>query len=265
MLNAKRAFEVGVFTGYSSLATALDDERHASGRRAACSRATSTKNGPPRRATIGARRNVDDVIELELAPATRNARRAHRGRRRAGNYDLGFIDADKTGYDAYYERGLQLLRQGGVMLFDNVLWSGRVADPADTTPDTSRSARWRTKAKADARVHAAMTNIGDGVLICVKNDRTHAAAALSFAAVGNGRRCAHTQAPSTALAMARRRHQRSRTHIRDTIVRNDTPIGAGVAGPAYEAWLAQGYSGGAGCAWAVFQIAPATSTRSPRS
>ena len=83
-------------------------------------------------------------------------------------YDLGFIDADKTGYDAYYERGLQLLRKGGVMLFDNVLWSGRVADPADTSPDTSALRALAQKAKADARVHAVMTSIGDGVLICVK-------------------------------------------------------------------------------------------------
>ncbi|MBP6690685.1 MAG: SAM-dependent methyltransferase, partial [Hyphomonadaceae bacterium] len=82
--------------------------------------------------------------------------------------DLGFIDADKTGYDSYYERGLQLLRKGGVMLFDNVLWSGRVVDPADTSADTSALRALAQKAKFDARVHAAMTNIGDGLLICVK-------------------------------------------------------------------------------------------------
>ncbi|MCA8885003.1 MAG: hypothetical protein KDA35_00180, partial [Hyphomonadaceae bacterium] len=86
----------------------------------------------------------------------------------AGRYDLGFIDADKTGYDAYYERGLQLLRKGGVMLFDNVLWSGRVADPADTSADTSALRALAQKAKSDDRVHAAMTGIGDGLLICVK-------------------------------------------------------------------------------------------------
>ena len=86
----------------------------------------------------------------------------------AGSYDMGFIDADKTGYDAYYERGLELLRPGGALLFDNMLWNGRVADPADTTPDTTALRALAHKARADARVHAAMTSIGDGVLICVK-------------------------------------------------------------------------------------------------
>jgi O-methyltransferase len=81
---------------------------------------------------------------------------------------MGFIDADKTSYDAYYERGLTLLRPGGVMLFDNVLWSGRVADPADTSADTTALRALAQKAKSDSRVHASMTNIGDGLLICVK-------------------------------------------------------------------------------------------------
>lgn len=166
MLNAKRAFEVGVFTGYSATATALTmKELHPIGAKLlACdiSEEWTTKARDYWREA-----QVDDVIELVLAPAnaTLDARIAAG---EGGQYDLGFIDADKTGYDAYYERGLTLLRKGGVMLFDNVLWSGRVADPADTTPDTSALRALAHKAKADARVHAAMTNIGDGVLICVK-------------------------------------------------------------------------------------------------
>jgi O-methyltransferase len=110
---------------------------------------------------------VDDVIELVLAPATQTLD-ARIAAGEGGQYDFGFIDADKTGYDSYYERGLQLLRKGGAMLFDNMLWSGRVADAADTTPDTSALRALAHNAKADAGVHAAMTNIGDGVLICVK-------------------------------------------------------------------------------------------------
>jgi caffeoyl-CoA O-methyltransferase len=166
MLNAKRAFEVGVFTGYSATAVALTmKELNPIGAKLlACDTSEEW--------TIKARdywreAQVDDVIELVIAPAaeTLDARIAAG---QAGQYDLGFIDADKTGYDAYYERGLQLLRPGGVMLFDNVLWSGRVADPADTSPDTSALRALAQKAKADARVHAAMTSIGDGVLICVK-------------------------------------------------------------------------------------------------
>ena len=166
MLNAKRAFEIGVFTGYSALATALTmkDLHPVGAKLLACdvSEEWTTKARDYWREA-----QVDDVIELALAPAaeTLDARIAAG---EGGQYDLGFIDADKTGYDAYYERGLALLRKGGAMLFDNMLWSGRVADPADTTPDTSALRALARKAKADPRVHAAMTSIGDGVLICVK-------------------------------------------------------------------------------------------------
>lgn len=166
MIGAKRAFEVGVFTGYSSLATALVlKETHAAGAHLlACDvneEWTTKARGYWREA------QVDDVIELVLAPAQETLdQRIAAGQ--GGGYDFGFIDADKTGYDAYYERGLTLLRRGGVMLFDNMLWSGRVADPADTTPDTSALRALAAKARADARVHAAMTNIGDGLLMVVK-------------------------------------------------------------------------------------------------
>jgi predicted O-methyltransferase YrrM len=166
LLNAKRAFEIGVFTGYSALATALTmkDLHPVGAKLLACdiSDEWTTKARDYWREA-----QVDDVIELVLAPATETLD-ARIAAGEGGQYDLGFIDADKTGYDAYYERGLTLLRTGGAMLFDNMLWSGRVADPADTTPDTSALRALAHKAKADTRVHAAMTNIGDGVLICVK-------------------------------------------------------------------------------------------------
>jgi O-methyltransferase len=166
VLNAKRAFEVGVFTGYSSTATALTmKELHPVGAKLlACD---INDEWTTKARDYWREAQVDDLIELVLAPATQTLD-ARIAAGEAEQYDLGFIDADKTGYDAYYERGLQLLRKGGVMLFDNVLWSGRVADPADTTPDTSALRALAQKAKTDARVHAAMTSIGDGVLICVK-------------------------------------------------------------------------------------------------
>ncbi|MGD9979147.1 MAG: class I SAM-dependent methyltransferase [Hyphomonadaceae bacterium] len=166
MLNAKRAFEVGVFTGYSALATALTmNELHgASAKLLACDineEWTAKARGYWRQA------QVDDVIDLVLAPAieTLDARIAAG---EVGQYDFGFIDADKTGYDAYYERGLTLLRKGGAMLFDNMLWSGKVADLADTSADTAALRALAAKARTDARVHAAMTSIGDGVLMVVK-------------------------------------------------------------------------------------------------
>jgi O-methyltransferase len=166
MLNAKRAFEVGVFTGYSALATALTmKELHSIGAKLlACD---VSEEWTTKARDYWRQAQVDDVIELVLAPATQTLD-ARIAAGEGGQYDFGFIDADKTGYDSYYERGLQLLRKGGAMLFDNMLWSGRVADAADTTPDTSALRALAHKAKADAGVHAAMTNIGDGVLICVK-------------------------------------------------------------------------------------------------
>ncbi len=166
MLGAKRAFEVGVFTGYSALATALTlkDMHGADAHLLACDISeewTSKARGYWREA------DVADVIELVIAPATQTLdTRLAAGE--AGSYDLGFIDADKTGYDAYYERGLALLRPGGVMLFDNVLWSGAVADPANQTPDTVALRALAQKAKADARVHAVMVGVGDGLLMCMK-------------------------------------------------------------------------------------------------
>jgi caffeoyl-CoA O-methyltransferase len=166
LIAARRAFEVGVFTGYSTLATALAlKEMHPiGGRLLACDVSVewTTKARDYWREA-----NVDDAIELVIAPAleTLDGRIAAG---EAGGYDFGFIDADKTGYDAYYERGLKLLRRGGVMLFDNMLWAGRVADPADTTPDTTALRALAVKARADERVHAAMTSVGDGLLMVVK-------------------------------------------------------------------------------------------------
>lgn len=166
MLSAKRAFEVGVFTGYSATAVALTmKEMHPLGARLlACD---TSEEWTVKARDYWRQAQVDDVIDLVIAPASETLG-ARIAAGEAGQYDLGFIDADKTGYDSYYESGLQLLRQGGVMLFDNVLWSGRVADPADTSPDTSALRALAQKAKSDPRVHAAMAAIGDGLLICVK-------------------------------------------------------------------------------------------------
>jgi caffeoyl-CoA O-methyltransferase len=166
MIGAKRAFEVGVFTGYSALATALTlKELNPAGAHLLACDVSEEWTTMARAYWRDA--EVDDVIDLKLAPAAETLDAAIAAGQ-AGSFDLGFIDADKTGYDAYYERGLQLLRPGGVMLFDNVLWSGRVADPADTSDDTTALRALAHKAKGDARTHAVMTAIGDGLLIFVK-------------------------------------------------------------------------------------------------
>jgi caffeoyl-CoA O-methyltransferase len=166
MIGARRAFEVGVFTGYSALVTALAlKQMHgAAAHLLACDISeewTAKACGYWRAA------GVEDVIDLQLGPAaeTMDARLAEG---ETGTYDFGFIDADKTGYDAYYERGLKLLRPGGVMLLDNMLWSGKVADKADQSPDTVALRTLALKAKADPRVFVAMTAIGDGLMIALK-------------------------------------------------------------------------------------------------
>lgn len=166
LLEARRAFEVGVYTGYSSLAVALTLKgMHGAGAHLlACD---TSEEWTLRARDYWREAGVDDVVKLELAPAGETlAARLKAGE--AGSYDLGFIDADKTGYDLYYELGLQLLRPGAVMLFDNVLWSGKVADAADTSADTTALRALAAKARSDQRVHAAMTGIGDGLLICLK-------------------------------------------------------------------------------------------------
>ncbi|MDX2235178.1 MAG: class I SAM-dependent methyltransferase [Hyphomonadaceae bacterium] len=165
LLNARRAIEVGVFTGYSSLVVALAmREMHAGARILACD-VSETWTQHARR--YWAEAGVDAMIDLHLRPAVETLDAVLRSGE-AGHYDLAFIDADKTGYDAYYERCLALLRPGGVLLFDNVLWDGKVALADADDPDTQALRAIARKARADARVHAVMAGVGDGLLMCLK-------------------------------------------------------------------------------------------------
>jgi len=82
--------------------------------------------------------------------------------------DMMFIDADKSGYDAYYEGGLKLLRKGGLIMIDNVLWSGDVADKAKKDADTEALRRLNAKIQADERIQLSMVPIGDGLTLARK-------------------------------------------------------------------------------------------------
>ncbi len=162
LLGARRTLEVGVFTGYSSLAVALalpDD-----GQVVACD-VSEEYTAIARRYWKEA--GVDHKIELHLRPAleTLDGLLAQ-GRR--GTFDFAFIDADKANYDAYYERALELLRPGGLVAIDNVLWSGRVADPAQNDADTVALRSLNKKLLADSRVSISMLSIGDGVTLALK-------------------------------------------------------------------------------------------------
>ena len=161
LLGARRAIEVGTFTGYSALtvALALPDD----GRLLACDISDEyTRVGRPFWAQAG----VAHKIELVLAPAlqTLDARLAAG---EAGSHDFAFIDADKASYDAYYERCLQLVRTGGLIAIDNTLWGGAVAKPADDA-DTLALQALNAKLHRDERVDLSLLPIGDGLTLARK-------------------------------------------------------------------------------------------------
>ena len=161
-LGAHNAIEVGTYTGYSALAVAM--ALPVDGRLIACDVSEEwTSIGRRYWAEAG----VAGKIELRLAPATETLGTLLRERGK-GSFDFMFIDADKTGYDAYYETGLALLRTGGVIALDNMIWGGRVADPAVNDDDTVALRALNAKIAADRRVDACLATIGDGVMIVRK-------------------------------------------------------------------------------------------------
>ena len=85
-----------------------------------------------------------------------------------GSFDFAFIDADKTNYDAYYEKVLELLRPGGLVLVDNVLWSGRVADPSENDADTIAIRAFNKKLHGDRRITLSLLPVGDGLTLALK-------------------------------------------------------------------------------------------------
>jgi predicted O-methyltransferase YrrM len=109
---------------------------------------------------------VADVIEARVGPAAGSLKALIDAGETA--FDMAFLDADKTGYDAYYELCLTLLRPGGVVLIDNMLWSGAVADPTVGDPDTVALRALAARIHADERVDATLATIGDGLSIVVK-------------------------------------------------------------------------------------------------
>jgi caffeoyl-CoA O-methyltransferase len=163
MLGARRAIEVGVFTGYSALSVALampDD-----GYLLACDISEEfTRIGKPFWAQAG----VASRIDLRIAPAveTLDARLAAG---ESGTYDFAFIDADKPNYDHYYERLLQLVRVGGVIAIDNVLWSGKVAEVAAEGDTETRALQvLNDKLYRDTRIDISLLPIGDGLTLARK-------------------------------------------------------------------------------------------------
>ena len=158
LMGARRVIEFGTFTGYSSLAMAL-----AGASRITCADVSKEWTDIARR--YWQKAGVADRIDLHLDGG--NAVIA-RSLAEAGTFDLAFIDADKSGYDAYYEGALKLLRPGGLVLVDNTLWGGDVADPEKKDADTEAIRALNAKLVADPRVEICLVPICDGLTMARK-------------------------------------------------------------------------------------------------
>jgi caffeoyl-CoA O-methyltransferase len=160
LMGAARVIEFGTFTGYSSLAMAL-----AGASRITCADVSKEWTDIARR--YWEKAGVAGRIDLHLDGGSAViARLLAAGE--AGRFDLAFIDADKPGYDAYYEGSLQLLRPGGLILVDNTLWGGDVADPSKQNADTGAIRAINAKLVADPRVEICMVPISDGLTMARK-------------------------------------------------------------------------------------------------
>jgi len=161
LLGVRRAIEIGVFTGYSALsvALALPD----SGYLLACDVSDEyTKIGRKYWQAAGVAQKIDLQLGLALVTLDRCLAAGE-----SGQYDFAFIDADKTSYDAYYERCLRLLRPGGLIAIDNVLWGGDVARKAKDA-DTAALQALNTKLLDDDRIDLSLLPIGDGLTLARK-------------------------------------------------------------------------------------------------
>ncbi|CAE7938850.1 mdmC [Symbiodinium sp. KB8] len=166
-IDGKVGIEVGTFTGYSALcfASALprDGQLHVFD----ISDEYVSKGRPHWQAAGVSGRIVEHIGDAKDLLA---AEVAHRG---SGWADFAFIDADKEGYPAYVEACLTALRPGGVLLIDNVIWHGKVADEAHQDPATVTLRSLNAKMQGDARVHWCIVPVGDGVGMAVKAEGTH--------------------------------------------------------------------------------------------
>jgi predicted O-methyltransferase YrrM len=162
LVGARRALEIGTFTGMSALwvAAALPPD----GTLVACDTSEEWTRIARR---YWADAGVAGRIDLRLGPAidTLAALIRERG---PGSFDFAFIDADKPSYDAYYEACLRLLRPGGLVAIDNVLWSGAVATARARDANTRALRALNLKIRDDARVDACLASVGDGVMLARK-------------------------------------------------------------------------------------------------
>ena len=158
-MGARRALEVGTFTGYSAICIA---RALGAGGRLLCCDVSEEWTGIARR--FWQKAGVDGRIDLRIAPAAETLRALPERE----EWDLAFIDADKPGYPVYYEEILRRLRPGGLLLADNVLWMGRVADPSADDPATRAIRAFNALVARDERVEKVMLPISDGLTLARK-------------------------------------------------------------------------------------------------
>ncbi len=162
LINGKRTLDIGVFTGYSSLvvALALPEDGYVT----ACDINTEWTDIARKYWKLA---QVEDKIDLRIAPALETLDELLTDGY-GGTYDFSFIDADKINYQQYYERSLELVRSGGLIAIDNVLWSGRVIDDHSGDPNTEAIREFNKKLYQDERVSISMVPIGDGLTLACK-------------------------------------------------------------------------------------------------
>ena len=162
MLGARRYLEVGTFTGYSALAVTMAMSEQG---KSVCLDISEEWTDIAQRYWI--RAGMADRIDLHLAPASETLQKLKTDGW-SGDFDLAFIDADKSGYIDYYECCLDLVRAGGVLLIDNTLWDGNVADSGNQEPDTRAIRAFNQHVMNDERVDLSMIPLGDGLTLARK-------------------------------------------------------------------------------------------------
>lgn len=162
LINAKHTLDIGVFTGYSSLVVALQLPQN--GYVTACD---TNEEWTEIAQKYWKEAKVEDKIDLHIAPAVETLEKLI-SNGNEGLYDFSFIDADKINYQHYFEQSLVLVRKGGVIAIDNVLWGGRVLDNSDTEPATRAIREFNSKLYKDDRVAISMIPIGDGLTLAQK-------------------------------------------------------------------------------------------------
>jgi len=161
-IGARRAVEVGTFTGYSALCVA--EALPSDGKLWCCDVSEEwTRIGRPYWKEAG----IEGRIELTIGPALKTLD-GLLAQGLGGQLDMAFIDANKDDYDSYYERCLELLRRGGLILIDNVLWGGSVIDRGDRSADTEAIRALNAKLRTDERVDLALFAVGDGMTCALK-------------------------------------------------------------------------------------------------